>query len=448
VNAAGQRLLGPEAAGGFSGVAKAELGPQATPAEIAQRAMQLQTANPDVNTRQLFESMVLIAPSDAISDSAQEQYQSDARFQARRAEQLRKLAQDRVDAAAMASDANSAAVAQARAETQASWLNWDKPPARPVAPIGLNLLTDVADADGASAPKSWLYWDKPAPAQTNPDITQLAVSELSPAEQRSEQFRLMQLSLQRNDTMPSDASAQDWAQRAADLKQASERYKQLNQPSEGRVFNTDSVYNSLMADAAQARVLAGMEFDADMVNQTTKVSIENLDPAHIGSTMGAATSVGLTKLGKAVSGLGELASSVGAAPGKLVGSLDGLTTAEQNFIGEMVAGGRTVEIIPRSTAGRTADFLINGKKTELKTMLNVVNQTSDGLSKALSSTIMDARGQSGQIIIDARQQTGMTPEIAERGIGRAFGRDDQLGSKIQNITVITPQGTVYMTPSK
>jgi len=129
--------------------------------------------------------------------------------------------------------------------------------------------------------------------------------------------------------------------------------------------------------------------------------------------------------------------------GKLVGSIDNLTAVEQSFVREMVAGGKTVEIIPTAT-GRTADFFINGTRYELKTMSNVVNQTSDGLSKALSSTIMNARGQSGNIIIDARGQAGMTPEIAGRGIIRALNRDAEVGSKIQNVTVITPQGTVYI----
>jgi hypothetical protein len=38
-----------------------------------------------------------------------------------------------------------------------------------------------------------------------------------------------------------------------------------------------------------------------------------------------------------------------------------------------------VEIIPTATV-RTADFLIDGVKYELKTLSNVVNQTSNGLS--------------------------------------------------------------------
>ncbi|WDD93023.1 hypothetical protein Bsp3421_003068 [Burkholderia sp. FERM BP-3421] len=133
-----------------------------------------------------------------------------------------------------------------------------------------------------------------------------------------------------------------------------------------------------------------------------------------------------------------------AATGKLIGSMDGLTAAERGFISEMVAGGRTVNVIPSSNAGRSADFLIDGKKYELKTMTDVVKQDSDGLSKAISSTAMDARGQSGDIIIDARNQLGMTSDIAQRGINRALSADTRSGSKIQSITVITQQGTVYV----
>lgn len=55
---------------------------------------------------------------------------------------------------------------------------------------------------------------------------------------------------------------------------------------------------------------------------------------------------------------------------------------------------------------------------------------------------MDARGQSGNIIIDARNQPGMTAEIAERGANRAFGADSSAG--IQSITIITPQGALYI----
>lgn len=155
-----------------------------------------------------------------------------------------------------------------------------------------------------------------------------------------------------------------------------------------------------------------------------------------GPPLTAPNTLGLGNVGNG----GSVQSSVA---GRLIGSVDGLTTAEKSFVGEIVSGGKTVQVIPRS-AGRTADFLIDGTKYELKTMTNVVNQTSDGLSSAISTTAMDARAQSGNIIIDARGQAGMTPEIAQRGINRAFSADSKTGAKIGSITIITPEGTVYV----
>jgi Possible hemagglutinin (DUF637)/Pre-toxin domain with VENN motif/Contact-dependent growth inhibition CdiA C-terminal domain len=134
--------------------------------------------------------------------------------------------------------------------------------------------------------------------------------------------------------------------------------------------------------------------------------------------------------------------SIASTPGKVIGSTEGLTAAEQSFIGEMVGGGKTVQVIPATNTGRSADFFINGVKYELKTMSSVVDTTSNGLSGAISSTAMNARSQSGNIIIDARNQGGMTVGIAERGVIRAFGADKD--AAIQSITIITKEGTVYV----
>ncbi len=94
-----------------------------------------------------------------------------------------------------------------------------------------------------------------------------------------------------------------------------------------------------------------------------------------------------------------------------------------------------MEVVPRG-AGRTPDFKIDGIQQELKTLSGVAKQTPDGLSSAMASRIMDGRGQATQIIVDARGQAGMTQEIAERGIRRAYGADNKLGGKIQSIRVI------------
>ena len=126
---------------------------------------------------------------------------------------------------------------------------------------------------------------------------------------------------------------------------------------------------------------------------------------------------------------------VGAPRGTLTGSLDELTEAEKRFVEHQLSQGKNVEVVPRG-AGRTPDFKIDGIQTELKTLSGVAKQTPDGLSSATASRIMDGRGQATQITVDARGQAGMTRDIAERGIRRAYGADNKLGGKIQSIQVI------------
>ena len=87
-------------------------------------------------------------------------------------------------------------------------------------------------------------------------------------------------------------------------------------------------------------------------------------------------------------------------------------------------------------AGRQGDRFIDGILTEYKTLMRVQNITSDGLSKALSSRVMDARSQADNIIVDTRAQAGMTQKIAERGIKRAYVADDRKGAKIRSVRVI------------
>ena len=132
--------------------------------------------------------------------------------------------------------------------------------------------------------------------------------------------------------------------------------------------------------------------------------------------------------------------------GKIIGSIEKLTPDEAKFVREMQSKGHTVEIIETAT-GRTPDFLINGMPCELKTISSVADMTVDGLSNAVKRRIMDARGQSANIIIDARNQPGMTLDIAEAGARRAIGADMNQGTKIENLVVLTQDGPVIVTKS-
>ncbi len=71
--------------------------------------------------------------------------------------------------------------------------------------------------------------------------------------------------------------------------------------------------------------------------------------------------------------------------------------------------------------------------------------TADKLSGAIAQRVMDGRGQAVNIIVDVRGQAGMTQEIAERGVRRAYGADNKTGGKIQSITVIG-NGFEFTTP--
>ncbi len=105
--------------------------------------------------------------------------------------------------------------------------------------------------------------------------------------------------------------------------------------------------------------------------------------------------------------------------GNLTGSLDDLTEAERDFVERMLDAGKDIEVIPRAT-DRTPDFLIDGVRKELKTVSGVADHTSDGISRAIASRVMDGRGQSVHVVVDAVNQPGITQDIAERGIRRAF----------------------------
>jgi len=74
-------------------------------------------------------------------------------------------------------------------------------------------------------------------------------------------------------------------------------------------------------------------------------------------------------------------------------------------------------------AGRQGDRLVDGVLSEYKSISGVKDTSPDGLSKAVGRRVMDGRGQASTVIVDARGQTGMTQEIAERGIRRAYGAD-------------------------
>jgi RHS repeat-associated protein len=108
-----------------------------------------------------------------------------------------------------------------------------------------------------------------------------------------------------------------------------------------------------------------------------------------------------------------------------IGSLvvqEGRTISQaERAIGELLSKeGKAVEFLAESNMGRTADALVGGVATEFKTVSNL---TSKDIGGALARRILEGRGQAGNIIIDARGQKGLTKELAENAIKRAFVKD-------------------------
>jgi len=100
--------------------------------------------------------------------------------------------------------------------------------------------------------------------------------------------------------------------------------------------------------------------------------------------------------------------------GKIVGSVDGLTSAEKTVINDLVSQGKTVEVIPKTTASKTPDFLVNGVKTELKTLENPNINT--GITRIQKGFKQGAE----TVIIDGRS-AGLSTEQAQQIINSAKG---------------------------
>lgn len=130
-------------------------------------------------------------------------------------------------------------------------------------------------------------------------------------------------------------------------------------------------------------------------------------------------------------------SSAAAKGGTFTGNINNLTEAERSFVERELTAGRNIEAVVTG-AGRTPDFSINGVRTELKTISGVTNTTSDGISSAMSNRIMNGRGQASNVVVDMTGQAGVTREIAERGIRRAYGADNRTGGTIDSIRVVGP----------
>lgn len=137
----------------------------------------------------------------------------------------------------------------------------------------------------------------------------------------------------------------------------------------------------------------------------------------------------------------EAAQQTAAKTGKLeVEASRTLSPEEQRIADKLVAEGKDVKVpkeVENQAGVRNPDFEIDGVKTELKTVSNIAKTDANGLSAKLSQRIAEAGNQASNVILDVTEQPGMTKEIAERGVKRAYGNLAKLGSeKIQEVRVI------------
>lgn len=124
-----------------------------------------------------------------------------------------------------------------------------------------------------------------------------------------------------------------------------------------------------------------------------------------------------------------------AVRGTLTGNVAGLTAAEKKMIDDLLNAGNNVEIIPRSNISgqKTPDLLVNGIKTEIKTLtgtsLNTpVTRIQDGFKQGAETVIIDGRN------------TGITVDDANTVIDRVLGK---YGGKLPGtIEIWTIEGVI------
>lgn len=111
-----------------------------------------------------------------------------------------------------------------------------------------------------------------------------------------------------------------------------------------------------------------------------------------------------------------------------------LSSDELKVAAELTGRGHEVIARPASGVGKTADFLIDGKPTELKT----ISKVNRSVGTAVTETIEEATKQSKNVIIDARNQRGLTEADALASMRRAI--DGLPKSRINEVRLLGRNG--------
>ncbi len=182
------------------------------------------------------------------------------------------------------------------------------------------------------------------------------------------------------------------------------------------------------AEAARTAEVAEAAAKAAKLAEEARLAEEAAQAAKVAEQAKAAETAKLAEQAKAAEAAAQASNA-----GKLILPA-GRTLSEEELLiaNQLVKEGHTVEALAEGTT-RTADFLVDGVRTELKTVSNI---TSKDVSGALGRRVLDGAGQAPNIIMDCRGQAGITRELAERAARRAYGADK--GGRIQNIRFLGP----------
>jgi RHS repeat-associated protein len=115
-----------------------------------------------------------------------------------------------------------------------------------------------------------------------------------------------------------------------------------------------------------------------------------------------------------------LQETAGGPPGMISG-IGTASKAELSIAQKLAGEGKNVEILAATGVGKTADFVVNGVKLELKTL----GEAATG--STLKNRIAEGVGQGGgNVLVDARNAAKVTLADAQRAAARVFGADKRL----------------------
>jgi len=120
-----------------------------------------------------------------------------------------------------------------------------------------------------------------------------------------------------------------------------------------------------------------------------------------------------------------------ASAGRLIipSGTQAMSATERSAATYLAKRGHEVVRILESTTAKTADFLVDGKPTELKTISNI---TGRDFGKSVIKRIREGFAQAPNVLLDARTQPSMNFEAAKRIFGR-IGESAPEGSRTVRI---------------